>query len=91
MLRTTISISDERVEKAADEVGKGNVSRFFKDAALYYIENKGKENLNKEVVKDIIIDYLKDIVASGPITQSNYMEAKETLVDDISAILELGE
>ena len=84
--RKTICYSDTRVIEAIKKCK--NVSRFFEEAAIYYIESITEERISKEMIKDIVIECLKDSVVAPPkINNPNY--SLNQLEDDINDILDL--
>lgn len=96
--KTTVCYSDEMIIEALCE--ETNKSKFFVEAALFYIKNKDCITSNvdsitretvKEIAKDIVIDCLKGLVASGPITNPNYTQNVIAMDEDIMAIMDLDE
>lgn len=84
--RKTICYSDVRVIEAIKNCK--NASRFFEEAAIYYIESITEERISKEMIKDIVIECLKGC-ASAQIQISNPNYSLEQIDDDINDILNL--
>lgn len=83
----TFSITDKKVLEALGN--SSNKSKLIQDAILYYLESIEEEHISREIVKDIVIDVLKDIVVSGPVSNHNYLGTEEQLDDDIKSIMDI--
>lgn len=84
--RKTICYSDTRVIAAIKNCK--NISRFFEEAAIYYLESINEERISREMIKDIVIECLKGgDFTRGQISNPNY--SSEQLSNDISDILNM--
>lgn len=91
-VKTSISFSHPKVIETYNALkaqpGK-KVSRFFEDAALYYLESVEEERISRETVKDIVLGVLKDMVPVNQISNQNYVSGREQLIDDVMSIMEM--
>lgn len=87
MAKKHISVTNKRVLDAMEN--SKNASRLIEDAMIYYLDAIEHEYITKTEVQSLIVECLKGVAITGPISNKNYIHSIEQLSNDIAGILDL--